>query len=169
VRPTVFANNLGDAYRKDIRNDHRLFVPAGGARVAFIDAQDVAAVVAFIARDPTPHKGRGYTLTGSTNYSFDEVAAVLSDQLHETIRYEPATIRNYIAQLYQQKFPVPFIAIQTLLHINLRRGKAALVDPTMQTLLGRPSTSMDQYIQQNLHLWTRKPATEWGGVGVTLE
>jgi uncharacterized protein YbjT (DUF2867 family) len=169
VRPTFFANNLGDAYRNDIRNDHRLFVPAGGARVAFIDAQDIAAVVASIARDPEPHEGQGYTLTGSTNYSFDEVANLLTDQLHKTILYEPATIHNYIAHLYQQKLAFSLIGFQTLLHLNLRRGKAALVDPTLQTLLGRPSTTMGQYIQENLHLWYPTPATQWGGVGVTLE
>jgi uncharacterized protein YbjT (DUF2867 family) len=72
--PTFFADNLGDAYREDIRCDHRLFVPAATARVAFIDARDIAAVVAQIAQDPSPHIDQGYTLTGSTNYSFAEVA-----------------------------------------------------------------------------------------------
>jgi uncharacterized protein YbjT (DUF2867 family) len=78
LRPGFFANNLGDAYREDICTDDRLYVPAGNGRVAFIDARDIAAVVAVIAQNPAEHVGHGYTFTGSTTYSFADAAAILS-------------------------------------------------------------------------------------------
>ncbi len=36
LRPGFFAQNLGDAYRRDIVEDQRLYVPAGRGRVAFL-------------------------------------------------------------------------------------------------------------------------------------
>jgi uncharacterized protein YbjT (DUF2867 family) len=153
LRPGFFANNLGDAYREDIRTDHRLFVPAGAGRVAFIDARDIAAVVALIARNPADHVGRGYTLTGSNAYSFAEVAELLTRQLGTTIGYTPASILGYIKHLRQRKLAVPQILVQTILHVGIRTGSAAGVDPTLMHLLGRNSLTMNDYIEAHRNLW----------------
>ena len=46
LRPGFFAQNLGDAYRRDVVEDDRLYVPAGNGRVAFVDVRDVGEVAA---------------------------------------------------------------------------------------------------------------------------
>lgn len=45
LRPGSFAQNLGDAYLRDIVEDDRLFVPAAQGRVAFLDVADADARV----------------------------------------------------------------------------------------------------------------------------
>ncbi|HEU4536442.1 MAG TPA: NAD(P)H-binding protein [Polyangiaceae bacterium] len=54
VRPGFFAQNLGDAYRRDVVDDGRLYVPAGRGAAAFVDVRDVAevAALAFAGRSP---------------------------------------------------------------------------------------------------------------------
>jgi uncharacterized protein YbjT (DUF2867 family) len=153
LRPGFFANNLGDAYREDIRTDHRLFVPAGNGRVAFIDARDIAAVVRLIALVPSDHIGCGYTLTGSQTYDFTEVASLLTSQLGRTIVYTPATILGYVRHLHQRGLVVPQILVQTILHVALRKGSAATVDPTLEQLIGRQSLTMNDYIAAHRALW----------------
>lgn len=64
LRPGFFAQNLGDAYRQDIVEDDRLFVPAGQGRVAFLDVADVGDVVCTILADHVAHQGRAYLLAG---------------------------------------------------------------------------------------------------------
>ena len=91
LRPGFFAQNLGDAYRDDIRRDNRIFVPAGAGRVAFVDVRDVAEVAVNALTDPATHCGRTYTLTGSEALAFTEIARILSDALAHTIRYQPAS------------------------------------------------------------------------------
>jgi uncharacterized protein YbjT (DUF2867 family) len=39
LRPGFFAQNLGDAYRHDIRERSEIVVPAGRGRVAFVDVR----------------------------------------------------------------------------------------------------------------------------------
>ncbi len=153
LRPGFFANNLGDAYREDIRTDHRLYVPAGTGRVAFIDARDIAAVVGVIAHEPSAHVGSGYTLTGSATYSFFEVASCLSEHLGRPIGYTAASILGYINHLHQRKLVMPQILVQTILHAGLRKGSAANIDPTLARLLGRESLTIDDYITAHLNLW----------------
>ena len=75
LRPGFFAQNLADAYRRDIVEDDRIYLPAGNGRVAFIDTRDIGDVAGAVFADPAPHRGKGYTLTGPRAVTFDEVAS----------------------------------------------------------------------------------------------
>jgi len=154
LRPGFFAQNLGDAYQEDIRDDDRLYVPAGDGRVAFLDVRDLGDLTATILADPTAHAGRGYHLTGPDAVTFDDVADLLTSRLDRPIRYQPATVTGYLTHLRRRRLPVAQVAVQTLLHIGLRRGDAAPVTSTMAELLGRPPRTLDDYVTDHLHLWS---------------
>ncbi|MGF1520344.1 MAG: NAD(P)H-binding protein, partial [Nodosilinea sp.] len=99
LRPGFFAQNLGDAYRDDIVQDHRIYVPAAQGRVAFIDARDIAAVAVVALLDPLTHAGQSYTLTGPEAVTFDQVATQLTAELGRPIRYEAASLLGYVRHL----------------------------------------------------------------------
>ncbi len=153
LRPGFFANNLGDAYREDVRADNRLYVPAGSGSVAFITADDIANVVTVVAQDPAAHHNKGYTLTGSQVYTFDDAAKVLTEALGRTIRYEPATVLGYVRHLKRRGLPIAQCVVQAILHVGLRSGGAATIDPTFEALAQRPSTSLEQYVSAHVELW----------------
>jgi hypothetical protein len=44
--------------------------------------------------------------------------------------------------------------VQTVLHLDLRRGGAARVDPTLGRLLGRPPRTMRQFVEANAAAWS---------------
>lgn len=153
LRPGFFAQNLQDAYRRDIFEDGRIYVPAGQGRVAFIDVRDVADVAARVFQDPSAFCGQALTLTGPEAMTFDTVATQLSAALGMPIRYEAASILGYAWHLYTQRdMPWMQILIQTILHVGLRRGDAARVDRTLSQLLGRPPRKMEHYIQGALNV-----------------
>lgn len=62
LRPGFFAQNLGDAYRADVLEDDRLYVPAGQGRVAFLDVADVGDVAAHVFRTPAAFARRALRL-----------------------------------------------------------------------------------------------------------
>lgn len=156
LRPGFFAQNLGDAYRQDIREEDRLYVPAGAGRVAFVDVRDLGTVTAGIFADPAPHVGQAYTLTGPEAVGFDQVAGWLSESLGRPIRYEPASILGYVGHLRRRHLPWGQIAVQTILHAGLRLGQAATVDPTLGRLLGRPPHTVRDVIRDTRTLWRRE-------------
>jgi len=45
------------------------------------------------------------------------------------------------------------IAVQTILHVGLRRGDAETVAPTTQQLLGRPATPLADFIATHTDRW----------------
>ena len=154
LRPGFFAQNLQDAYRRDIVEEARIYVPAGAGRVAFLDVRDIGAVAARVFEEPTAYQGRSLTLTGPEALSFDQVAGLLSTALHRAIRYEPASILGYAVHLRRRRaLPWTQAIIQTVLHVGLRRGDADHVEDTIEQVLGRPPLALRDYIERSVDTW----------------
>jgi uncharacterized protein YbjT (DUF2867 family) len=155
LRPGFFAQNFGDAYRRDIVEDGRVYVPAGRGRVAFVDVRDLGDLAARILEAPSAHEQRGYTLTGGEAIDFASAASWLSEALGRRVRYEPASIVGYVRHLRGRGMPWAQIGVQTVLHAGLRFGQAERVDPTLARLLGRAPRTVREYVQDHRDLWTR--------------
>lgn len=155
LRPGFFAQNLADAYKADIVEDHRLYVPAGDGKVAFLDVRDIGAVTAEIfTRDA--FRGRALTLTGPHAVTFSDVARLLTEILATPIRYEPASVIGYVRHLRRRGLSWTQCAVQTILHVGLRRGDAEVVDPTVEQILERPPTALRDYIARTSSVWTAR-------------
>lgn len=153
LRPGFFAQNLGDAYRPDLRERDELFVPAGRGRVAWVDTRDLGELAADILLAPDEHRGRGYTLTGGEARDFTEVADLLARALGRPIRYTPASALGYARRLRARGLPLGQVLVLTVLHLGLRRGDAQYVDPTLAALLGRAPRTIADYIADHAALW----------------
>lgn len=70
--------NLAIIYAGDIRQTGRIFVPAGRARTAFIDARDVGRVAATVLTQPG-HLRRAYTLSGEESLTYRHVARTMTE------------------------------------------------------------------------------------------
>jgi uncharacterized protein YbjT (DUF2867 family) len=159
LRPGFFSQNLGGAYRADIADEGRLFLPAGRARVAFVDVRDVAELAAIIFDNPEPHRNAAYDCTGPEAFSFEECARLMTDVVRRPIRYEPASIAGYVRHLHVHGLPLAEIAVQTVLHVGLRFGQSEKIDSTLERLLGRRPRTLATYIRESANLWspTTKP------------
>ena len=172
LRPGFFAQNLRDAYRDDIRLDDRLYVPAGDARVAWVDVRDIAAVAAqrlttalptglrmplVSTHVPDPEAAgterlpwqEAFHLTGpAPPVTFAEVAACLSEALGRPIRYEPASMLGYLHHLKRTRgLPWAQAIVLLVLHVGLRYGQAEAVDGMLARCLGREATSIAEVIR----------------------
>jgi uncharacterized protein YbjT (DUF2867 family) len=156
LRPGFFAQNLGDAYRGDIRDRDEIYVPAGRGRVAFVDVRDVGELAARTFAEAALRR-QAWTLTGPEAVTFDQVAASLSTALGRPIRYRAASIPGYAARLHSRHLPWMQILVQTVLHVGLRLGNAEQVDPALGRLLGRPPRRIESYVQDHRVLWHRTP------------
>lgn len=78
----------------DFRDTNRLRTAAAEGRVAFVDARDVAQVLAVAVLDPTK-RGRELTLTGEDAISFARVASILAERLKRSIVYDAISPLRY--------------------------------------------------------------------------
>lgn len=154
LRPGFFAQNLESAYRTDIVEEDRIYVPANDGLVSFIDARDIGEIAA-LAMAEEGHRGQAYHLTGGEAIDFDQVCEVLTRQLGRNIRYEAAGVLPYFFHLNQQGLKVPHALVQTILHAGLRRGDGAPVTDVVERLLGRPPRSIKQYVADRAGLFAK--------------
>jgi uncharacterized protein YbjT (DUF2867 family) len=152
LRPGFFSQNIGTAYRDDIVTADRIFVPAADAKVAFVDTEDIGEIAARALSD-ADLRMRSFHLTGPEAITFADVAAMLSDVVGRRISYEPATALGYFRHLLSRDLAPPQAIVQTVLHVDLRRGGAAATTHTVEDLLGRPPRTVRQYLETNAARW----------------
>lgn len=159
LRPGFFAQNFASAYRADVLEHGRLYVPAGAGEVAFIDVRDLGDVAARIFAEPEAHRGRAWLLTGPSRFTFTRAAELLTELSGRPIRYVAASIPGYLWHLLVRRRLSPMHAVvQTVLHVGLRRGDAARVDDgTLATLLGRRPRDLEQYLRDFASSWAAQP------------
>ena len=64
LRPPAFMQNFINQFGYTIRTHNTFYVPAGDAKLSFIDARDVAAVaVKALTGDSQQHMGKAYAIT----------------------------------------------------------------------------------------------------------
>lgn len=122
----------------------KLLRPMEDARIASIDVGDIAEVAATVLT-ASGHEGATYPLTGPEALSMTDVAEKLSAATGKTIQYvdvapEQATEAQLAAGM--PRFTAEALAE---LFAERRKGKEAQVSPLVQTILGRPATSFDQF------------------------
>ena len=155
LRPSFFSQNLGGAYRADIRDRDRLRLGSGLGRTSFIDARDIAAVAARVLAEPAAHRAQAYTLTRPEALDYHRVAAMLSAALWRAITYQPVGLLAYRRDLVAEGLPSAFVNVQLLINVVARLGLAARVDDTLPRLLGRPALTLQRYIDDHRDLWRK--------------
>jgi uncharacterized protein YbjT (DUF2867 family) len=157
LRPGFFAQNLGDAYRLDLLEDDRFYVPAGQGRVAFLDVADVGDVAARVFAEPTRFSGQALRLAGPEAVTFSQLAEKVSAVVGRPIRYVPASIAGYVWHLWRKRrLPLTQVIVQTVLHVGLRSGEAEAVDDVQLALLGRPASPLEGYLSRTVERWLRR-------------
>nr|MCW2727756.1 hypothetical protein [Aeromicrobium sp.] len=71
--------------------------PADDGRVAAVARADVADAAVAVLRDPAPHAGSTYTLTGPEALTLTEVAARAGAVLGRELRFEDETVEEAYA------------------------------------------------------------------------
>lgn len=156
LRPNFFLQNLATTYADDIRRTSELFVPAGRARTAFVDARDVGRVAARVLTEPG-HLGRAYTLSGEQSLTYADVARTMSEVLGRPIHYARPTEAEYVARLRARGVEPDFIEVQRMVHRVVRLNVSALPNRSIRTLTGTPATTLAQFVSERRDVWALTP------------
>ncbi|POH70865.1 NAD(P)-dependent oxidoreductase, partial [Cryobacterium zongtaii] len=152
LRPNVLMQTLSTLYRDDIRLRSEIVLPAGGARVAFVDAADVGRCAARVLTEPG-HLGKSYSLAGEESLSFPQVAESLTGVLGRPIRYTATTEAEFAELAAKQGVTGPDIAAQANWYRAARRRLTALPNRGIRRLTGRPATTMRGFLEEHRQTW----------------
>lgn len=114
---------------------------AGDGRVASATREDYAeAIAAVLAQDG--HAGRTYELSGDVAWSFDELAAALTEVLDREVTYRRLTPEQHLAELERTGVDEGTARFLVALDANIEDGALDLVTGDLSRLLGRHTTAL---------------------------
>ncbi|MCT1364088.1 MULTISPECIES: SDR family oxidoreductase [unclassified Microbacterium] len=154
LRPNFFMQNLSTTYRGDIRDRDQIFLPAGHAFTAFIDAHDIGAVAAAVLTS-SGHINKKYTLNGEQTLTYRNVAKILSDVLGRRIQYLRPSEDEYLARLAEEGYPKDYIDVQKMIYRVVRFNISAFPNRSVRRLTGRPATTFRKFAERERAAWER--------------
>jgi uncharacterized protein YbjT (DUF2867 family) len=155
LRPSWFMQNFtGDHPVADgIRTNGEIVTATGDGRVAFVDADDIAAVASRALLDAVPHNTE-HVITGPAALSYAEAAALITEATGLTIRHTSVSTGELQARIAATGMPEAFAAVLAGLDEGIRHGSEDRVSPAVQQVTGVPARSFSEFVAANRHAFT---------------
>ncbi len=152
LRPNFFMQNLSTTYAAEIRTRHEITVPAGRARTAFIDTDDVGRVAAHVLTEQG-HLGTSYTLSGEQSLGYKKVARLLTAELGHEVTYTRPSPEQYEQLLRERGAADDYIEVQSMIYKVVRSNLSALPNRTVRRLTGEPATTFAEFAHRERAVW----------------
>ncbi len=159
IHPTFFAEDLFLFSGRSIAEEGKMYLPFGEGKHAPVSAEDIARVVVGILRDPTPHVGNHYVVTGPHDMTMPEIAEVLSKELGKPIKYVDLPIEQWRALLVEQAGFPEFLATHlAAVAQDHQDGIFSAETDIVEKIGGRPPQSLEEFVQGHREEFTAGPA-----------
>ena len=122
--------------------------PAGDGRVSAVARADVADAAAAVLRDPDPHAGATYTLTGPEALTLTEAAARAGAVLGRELRFEDETEEAAYAWRRERYDAEPWqLDAWVSTYTAIRDGSLAAVTDDVERLSGHPARPLEEALR----------------------
>ncbi len=133
-----------------LKETNRLALPADGPVCWTARADLAAAAVAVLLEPGLLPDGPSPALTASAMLDFAEIAHMAAEILGKPIAREVVSDEAYQETLVAQGMPEVYTGLLLSLYTAARAGEFAVVDPTLERLIGRKPTTMRQVLTEFL-------------------
>jgi uncharacterized protein YbjT (DUF2867 family) len=146
LRPNGFMQNFVNFYSHSIKAQGAFYVPAGDAKVSFVDVRDIAAVaVQALTSDDGKHEGKAYNITGGEALTYGRAAEILSKQLGKKVNYVNVSDEDARKGMKKMGMDEWFINSMIELFEIFRAGYASAISPAIEQITGNKPISFSQF------------------------
>ncbi len=155
IRPNWFMQNFHTFWAAGIHQHDKILLPAGTAKVSFIDSRDIAATAAGLLTSDKFDR-RAFDLTGPQSVDHAEVAAALSKVASRKITYQEITNDELQAGLLGAGLPKDYAAFLVTIMGFLREGYSARLTTGVKEITGVEPRGIDTYANDYKTTYTKK-------------
>jgi uncharacterized protein YbjT (DUF2867 family) len=150
LRPPAFMQNFVTQFGHTIRTQNAFYVPAGDAKISFVDTRDIGAVAAVMLTNTNhgaspQHENKAYDITGQESLSYEQVADILSNEVGKKISYIDITEDDARKEMKQIGMGEWFINIMIELFRIIRAGYGSETTTAVGHIIGRKPISFAQF------------------------
>jgi uncharacterized protein YbjT (DUF2867 family) len=149
LRPNFFMQNFVNFFSQTIKNQNAFYVPAGDAKVSFVDVRDIAAVAVQVLASGSKHEGKAYNITGGEGLSYEQAAEILSKQLGKKVNY--VNVSDEQARKSMKDAGADEWTINSMIELFeiTRAGYASAISPVIEQITGNKPISFSQFANDN--------------------
>lgn len=153
LRPCSFFQNFIRYQAETIRNMSSIVLPQGDGLISYIDAADIGEAAAESLLHPAFHHEQSYVLTGGRAYGAKGVAAEIGRVLGRPLTYISIEEDQARDMMLQAGTPQWLVEAGLEVFAHARKGGEAAVDPALTKILGRPATTLSEFVERNRDAW----------------
>jgi len=147
IRPNSFLQNVLTYFAPGIRAQGAFYGAMRNARTSYLDVRDIATVAAKALRCGE-HEGKTYELNGPEALTCANVAEKISKHAGIAARYVDIPVEALRKAMLDQRMPEWQVTALLELQEYYTSGKGGTLDGVLEGLLGRPSITMDQFLEE---------------------
>lgn len=136
LRNALYAEGLPMFLGKDVLKNG-IYLPAGNGKVPFASRTDMAEVAAKILSSGKEHYGKSYKTVNTKNYSFNDIAGILSEITGSQIKYVSPAPEEFTSNLTHAGVPKEAIAGIVGWIEGIKQGYFESENSDFEMLLGR--------------------------------
>lgn len=160
VRASWFMQNFSESFFLDALQVGQVALPKPEAKVPYVNADDIAAVVVEALLDDK-HNGQLYELTGSRLLTFEDVVNEINLATGREIQFTAIPHEEYIAMLKEFNVPAEYIWLIDYLFTNVLDAEGNNeISNDIEKVLGRKPIDFSDFVKE-----TAKTGV-WDGVEV---
>lgn len=152
IRPNWFFQNFGTFWVQGINEGGKILLPAGKAKVSFIDARDISAVAAKLLVSDE-FSGEALDLTGPEAIDHVEVASGISKVAGRKVAYQETTPDDLKRGLLGAGAPEDYANFLVLIMGFLKEGYAAPVTTNVERVTGKKPRGLIDYVNDFKTVW----------------
>ena len=145
LRPNFFMQNFVNYYSNLIRSQGAFYIPAGDAKVSFVDVRDIAAVAVKSLINDNQQKGRAYNITGCEALSYGQAAEILSKAVGKKINYVNVTDQDARKGMKDMSMDEWTIKSMIELFEITRAGYVSEISPIVEQVTGNKPITFSQF------------------------
>ncbi|MGD6993241.1 SDR family oxidoreductase [Sutcliffiella horikoshii] len=153
IRAGYFMQNLNDFLGAELRENQRIFVPAGKGKTSFVDTRDLAEVASIAFQNTNQHQNKKYVITGDEALDFYEVAEMMTDVMHVDIHYTNPSVKEFRECMLKKGAKEQFINVVVGIHFPTKLGLAKGITNEYEKLTKMKPRKMKNYIMDYQEGW----------------
>ena len=122
--------------------------PAGNGRVGAVSREDVARSATAVLRNPAPHAGCAYDMTGPQALSLNDIARIIGEVWGKQVTYQDESLEEAYASRAHYGAPGWEVDAWVSTYTSIASGELDVISDSVQSLTGRPPLSLAELLHR---------------------
>ncbi len=145
IRPNWFMQNFHTFWMHGIQTQDKILLPAGQAKVSFIDARDIAAT-AYALLTSEKFDRQAFDLTGPEAIDHPRVAEAISSVAGRRVSYQEISPEDFLGGLLGAGLPKDYAQFLALIMGFLKEGYSERKTSSVKEITGKSPRTIENYV-----------------------